>query len=113
MKGYFFILIGMMMLFMWSCAVVEGGGGVGERSYVYVAGGLEELFIIDVTDPGNPELVGHINTNGLAKGVYVSGDYAYVADRINGLVIVDVSDPNNPQLAYDMLWMTFYSVFGM
>ncbi|HDG62606.1 MAG TPA: hypothetical protein ENG15_06360, partial [Thermotoga sp.] len=56
---------------------------------------------------------GHIDTDGWAHGVYVSGDYAYVADWLNGLVIVDVSDPNNPKLAYDMLWMTFYSVFGM
>ena len=112
MKGYFFILIG-MMLFMWSCAVVEGGGEVGERSYVYVAGGPEGLFIIDVTDPENPELAGHFDTDGLAKGVYVSGDYTYVADWLNGFVIVDVSDTENPQLVCDMIWMTFCSIFGM
>ena len=65
MKGYFFILIG-MMLFMWSCAVVEGGGEVGERSYVYVAGGPEGLFIIDATDPGNPELA-------MVEGIFGKG----------------------------------------
>ena len=65
MKGYFFVLIG-MMLFMWSCAVVEGGGGVGERSYVYVAGSPEGSFTIDATDPGNPELA-------MVEGIFGKG----------------------------------------
>ena len=46
--------------------MVEGGGEVGERSYVYVAGGPEGLFIIDATDPGNPELA-------MVEGIFGKG----------------------------------------
>jgi len=46
--------------------MVEGYGEVEERSYVYAAGGPERLFIINVTDPGNPRLAGHFDTGNLS-----------------------------------------------
>ncbi len=68
-------------------------------TYIAVTGGPEGLFIIiDVSDPENPQVIGHVDTDGYAYGVYVSEGYAYVAGEENGLVIVDVSDPSNPQI---------------
>ena len=65
----------------------------GNREYIYAAGGLEGLFIFDVSDPAaNPQLIGHYDTAGRAWGVAVSGDYAYVADDYNGLVVIDISN---------------------
>jgi len=46
--------------------MVEGGGEVGERSYVYVAGSPEGSFTIDATDPGNPELA-------MVEGIFGKG----------------------------------------
>ncbi|AKI98000.1 LVIVD repeat-containing protein [Kosmotoga pacifica] len=84
----------------------------GNREYIYAAGGLEGLFIFDVSDPVNPQLIGHYDTAGRAWGVAVAGDYAYVADGSNGLVIIDISDPENPKMVSDMIWMYFYEVCG-
>jgi len=53
-----------------------------------------------------------LNTDGYAKGVFVSGDYAYVADGYNGLLIMDVSNPTNPEIVFDMLWMYIINVMG-
>ena len=35
-------------------------------------------------------------TDGIAQGIYVSGDYAYVADYSSGLAVIDISEPTNP-----------------
>ncbi|MBL9174294.1 MAG: hypothetical protein JNL10_12220, partial [Verrucomicrobiales bacterium] len=62
----------------------------------FVAGGTEGLFIVNVSDPARPQLIGQLNTAGFARDVAVVGTVAYVADSENGLVIADVSDPSNP-----------------
>ncbi|MBO8166587.1 MAG: leucine-rich repeat domain-containing protein, partial [Kosmotoga sp.] len=63
---------------------------------IVATGGSEGIFIFDVSDPSNPIQVGHLDADGYAVGVHVSGNYAYVADRKNGLVIVDITAPTNP-----------------
>jgi hypothetical protein len=54
------------------------------------------LTIFDVSTPGTPQEIGHVDTPGEARAVAVEGDYAYVADWRRGLQIVDVSDPASP-----------------
>ncbi|MFB3909770.1 MAG: FlgD immunoglobulin-like domain containing protein [Candidatus Eisenbacteria bacterium] len=60
------------------------------------------LFVVDVTDPRNMEVLGRVGTPGAAEGsaeaVAISGHYAVVADGGSGLQIVDVSDPTSPWL---------------
>ncbi|WP_047268520.1 hypothetical protein, partial [Marinitoga sp. 1197] len=68
--------------------------------------------IIDISDPYNPEQIGHYDTARWANGVYVKDNLAFVADSSNGLVIIDISDPANPVLEYDMLWFFAYGVSG-
>ena len=63
--------------------------------YAYVAG--QQLFILDISDPHQPEMWGHEHTGAdTAWDVYVAGMYAYVAVDRAGLVIYDVSDPGQP-----------------
>ncbi len=75
--------------------------------YAYIAGwgpgepapGISEgLAIINISDPTNPGTPIYREMEGLAFGVYVSGDYAYiaVADELPALVIINISDPTNP-----------------
>jgi len=65
-------------------------------NYIAIAAG-DGILIVDVKDPENPKVVGLLDTDGYAEGVYVSGNYAYVADGRDGLVIVDISNPENPK----------------
>jgi hypothetical protein len=68
--------------------------------YAYVAAGLAGLQVIDVSDPGNPRLVGGLDTPGSAEGVAVSGQYAYVADGEWGLHILRIGDAATPPRAW-------------
>ncbi|MFZ5980438.1 MAG: LVIVD repeat-containing protein [Candidatus Zixiibacteriota bacterium] len=76
--------------------------GQGQRlfaagDYLYIAGGDEGLFIIDISMIGDsPRLAGRYQTPGFARDVYVEGNLALVADSDSGLVMVDVTDPENP-----------------
>ncbi len=60
------------------------------------------IFIADVTNPAEPELVGSYkyynssHLNGLAEDVFAKGDYAYIAYGEEGLRVIDVSVPSNP-----------------
>jgi hypothetical protein len=44
-------------------------------------------------------LSGSYDTDGVARGVTVSGDHAFVADGASGLVVIDISDPAAPTLS--------------
>jgi len=47
------------------------------------------------------------DTDGFARGVYVSGDYAYVADSHYGLAVFNISDPTSPGTPiYEDTWGT-------
>ena len=59
----------------------------------------EGLRVIDVTVPGQMELVGDATVAlGDARNVYVARTYAYVAAGANGIAIVDVEIPTAPKL---------------
>lgn len=65
-------------------------------TFVYAAVGNDGLFVIDVSDPTDPSIVGFVDP-GTATGVAVSGSFAYVADSaFDGLHAIDISDPTNP-----------------
>jgi hypothetical protein len=68
----------------------------------YVAAGNNDssfggLYIVDVSNPSSPQLVGQYWANLKAWDVYVSSGLAYVACS-PGLKIIDVSNPSSPQL---------------
>jgi len=65
--------------------------------YAYVANSIT-FYVVDVSDPSNPQLRGYLDIG--ASAVAVAGQYAYVAGSSVGigacLQVVDVSDPANP-----------------
>jgi Uncharacterized conserved protein len=63
------------------------------NGYIFAAAGTSGgLMIYDTA----LNLIGHYDTPGSAKGIFVSGNYAFVADGLYGVRIIDVSDPTNP-----------------
>jgi len=82
-----------------SSAEVNGVFVEGDRAWV--AGGVDGLFNLDVTDPASPIVLSQSRLPGgfglsYAVDVVASGNYAYVADLYTGIHIVDVTDPAKP-----------------
>jgi len=61
-----------------------------QGNYAYIGVG-PRLFILDVSDPSRPDVVGQTSVLPEVVGVAVSGSYAYVADWNGGLVILRIS----------------------
>jgi len=57
---------------------------------------LEDLYIIDASDPNQPVILGTSCAPALPYEIRVIGSLAYIADGDGGLLIMDVSDPADP-----------------
>jgi hypothetical protein len=80
---------------------IVGFYGGGYVSDVDVAGNhayVNNLEVVDVSDPSDPFLSGSFDTEHVAYDIVVSGNYAYIAAGENGLVIMDISNPASPAL---------------
>jgi hypothetical protein len=66
---------------------------VGNWAYVL---DQSRVYVVDVSNPVQPQVVSYAETEGDAKRVIVNGTTAYVADGARGLSMVDVSDPFHP-----------------
>jgi hypothetical protein len=69
----------------------------GDRAYLVHEG--TGLWIIDIADPADPNLLGFVDALGTPRDVAVSGAYAFVGeDTLYGswLRVIDVSDPSDP-----------------
>ncbi len=64
----------------------------------YVTCGEWGLFVVDMSNPAAPLLLGAVDTPGAAHDVAVAGSYAYLADGASGLQVIDVSKPSLPRL---------------
>ena len=64
-------------------------------NYLYLAGGLEGLHILDISDPRNPVWVNTITTLNNTWKVFVSDGYAYISDEDQGFQIVDIDPPDS------------------
>jgi len=77
----------------------------------------EGLFFIDVSDPGDMQLISELNQTGQASRVECVGEMALISGRNNGLKFVDISNPNSPEeigvYNPDALWyLNNFVVFG-
>ncbi|MCK5201345.1 MAG: hypothetical protein KAR21_23485, partial [Spirochaetales bacterium] len=77
-----------------------------DHNYAYLANGTSGLWIINISDPANPSIVGHcdtpgdnVDTYGNAQGVVVEGNYAYISNRESGLVVIDILNHAAPFIA--------------
>lgn len=77
-----------------------GGGSVNglyvSGSYLYIAGGVIGMEIVNISNPSVPVVQSVFNTTGIASDVMVNTNYAYVADSYNGMLILNVTDPASP-----------------
>lgn len=75
---------------------------VGNTAYLITDNNTSgpELYIVNVTNPAAPTLLGSLNLSAAANGIYVSGNYAYIASANNSqeLQIVNISNPAAPSL---------------
>jgi hypothetical protein len=58
----------------------------------------DELLIIDVSDPADPQLASTFAVDNFLYGVAIENGIAYLANGEYGLVVVNVSDPGSPTL---------------
>nr|MEE4267779.1 hypothetical protein [Candidatus Krumholzibacteria bacterium] len=81
-----------------------------DGNYAFVLQEQSGLYILDIQDPTNIHLVGHLDTPGSAWRLAVSGHFAYVADTNDGVQVVDFSDPTNPVIVsnFNVLGYTKY-----
>jgi hypothetical protein len=78
-------------IYLWSSVTGIWVSGM----YLYATEFDFGLYVIDISDPLNPEIVGYRVWYDFS-GVYVSGLYAYVIRQSNELCIFDISNPSHP-----------------
>lgn len=61
-----------------------------EDQIAFVADDTYGLFIENLTNPYEIDLIGQVNTNGNTADVLVDGSYAYLADGYQGIQVVDI-----------------------
>ena len=63
------------------------------------------MYILDISDPAAPSMVGAYSTEEEPSGLEVVGDYAYITIKYEPLRVVNVSDPAHPAEvgSYDFL----------
>jgi hypothetical protein len=62
----------------------------------YLTADLGGLYVISLTDPADPKIVGQFKYSGFAYGLAVDRDYAYLAHSDMGLQILDIRNPAVP-----------------
>jgi hypothetical protein len=67
-----------------------------QGDYAYATTGTPEFYIIDLTDPSNPQAAGTLDLPSSARFVDIQGDYAFTSHGT--FSVIDVSDPMNPVL---------------
>lgn len=84
----------------------------GSRAYAIGEG---TLFIMDVSEPSTPRVLGKLDGLGSVRQIVVGRDVAYVSSRQDGLFVVNVADPASPALLchYDTIeWATGLALSG-
>ena len=91
-----------------SCLNITGSLGIGLQpisiavsgNYAYVLDrGIEDLKVIDISNPSSPSLQGSLGIGSFPTSVAVSGNYAYVVDAgSKDLKVIDISNPSLPSL---------------
>jgi len=74
-----------------------GAAGIdASGSLVFVAGAANGLYVVDVSNPLLPRVIGNYDTPGSAKAVRFASGYAYVADYFSLQIIEIGNHPTNP-----------------
>ncbi len=86
---------------------IEAGAGIHvEESIAYVAGQDTGFYTVDVTDPANPRILGHVEdqfTRGVDLLHYENRTVAAAAAQSDGIQFIDVTDPEDPHIVGEIL----------
>ncbi|MFZ2634560.1 MAG: hypothetical protein WA081_01395 [Desulfosalsimonadaceae bacterium] len=82
-------------------STTEVNGVFVKGELAYLAGGVDGLFILNISDTANPVVLSQSRLPGgwgisYAIDIITSGSFSYVADLYNGIHVVDVTDPAKP-----------------
>lgn len=83
-------------------------------NYIYLGGDwLNEIYVIDVSDPGNPVYAGQFGVNDWSTDLDIFDGKLYVAGYWGGMQIFDLSDPVYPQpIGYHFLGLAMQITVG-
>jgi len=76
---------------------------VKDLLYVASEGNLDQLDILDASNPADLLPLGTLGLPSSCSGITVTGDRAYLANRESGLIVLDISQPTAPMIigSYD------------
>ncbi|MBT7789657.1 MAG: T9SS type A sorting domain-containing protein, partial [Calditrichaeota bacterium] len=85
-----------------------------ERSENYFFASNEDsgLYVLDLEDPINPQIVGHLETEMEFTGITIADDIAYMAEADRnqyGIRTIDISNPEDPQTLSQNIQECYYS----
>jgi hypothetical protein len=73
---------------------------VDQYAYVCTTSAGSSLYVVEITDPARPRLIGSTEIMGMCRDMAISAGIAYIPSEW-GLVLIDFSDPSHPsQLGY-------------
>lgn len=67
------------------------------NNYLYVSHSSSGLYVLDVSDAGNPKEITRYKT-GYKNDVVVNNNYAFLSSDYDGVQIIDITDKQNPRL---------------
>ncbi|MFA4934573.1 MAG: hypothetical protein WC568_01930, partial [Candidatus Methanoperedens sp.] len=68
------------------------------ENQLYIAAGPGWIYVLNISNPENPQKMYQLTYPNVANDVAVSGKYMYIADANTGMLIFDISDRRNPEL---------------
>jgi hypothetical protein len=86
---------------------VQGNALAKFDTLIFTVGRDSTLYVINVADPTDPQLVKTLKPIGYAYDIATDGEYAYIPTWQDGMVVVDVSDPLNPEVVANHLGLGF------
>jgi len=76
---------------------VQGIATDGDCAYIAELSRYTGLNIIDVSDPTEPESIGHSERISLPIGIDLFDDFVYIITVSGDMIVMDISDPINPE----------------
>jgi len=74
-------------------------------NYAYIADFDTGFHIVDISNPSNPQGIGHYNISE-ALDLAIYGNYAFIVTLDYGFYIFDISNPSSPQLVNNINFFT-------
>jgi len=89
---------------IWTQTNAKGYGLDIQDDIVFMVGNDEGLYVFDISNPADPQLLSNFTDLEYVWDIWVQGDYAYIADFTVGMVVIDISDPLQPRRAGEVTW---------